>query len=601
MIARHFWFRSGSYSLLAHLDQPDTIGSDTGFLVVPPFGWEDICLHRPLRSLCQYLAKAGIPALRFDLPGTGDSSGSALSAGLVNSWIQSVTDAAAELRTIAGVRKVAVLGIRLGALLTLAAASAEAAIDDLILWGGTVSGHALLRELHALRSLESVVYTDGEKPPPQPVPGTELVGFLMSPETERALEGLNLAPLPPMPNRRVLLLSRDGVPTHKNLIQALEQCGCGLVQKTGAGYSAMMVFPHQELPPATSRVIFEFLNVQTHPRSGDALSLRHKSRESKSSFAEASVVESVRLLPGASGSLFSILSQPEEKHLQTNWCLLFLNSGLVRHIGSNRMWVETARRSALKGIPSIRLDFDHVGDSDGGQHVTIGSLYEDKLLDQIETATKLIGSQIECDHFIAVGLCSGAYAAFQSLVQHANIKGAILLNPRIFFWDPAVDQRRLQRRVVSRLGDVADWRRLLRGEIHPDRVKLAGRSVLNKLLLRDSPQDYECQIPKKAMSAAWSAIEKSQSRLTLIFSENEPLFQEMVEERQLPPANNPLIRCLQVGPAGHTFQPLWAQKLLHELLDTEIERIVGTENSQRPTDNFYDEQTGSRLAVNEAR
>ena len=601
MIARHFWFRSGSYSLLAHLDQPDIISGDTGLLVVPPFGWEDICSHRPLRSLCQHLAEAGIPTLRFDLPGTGDSSGNALATGLVDSWIQSLVDAAAELRAATGVRKVAVLGIRLGALLTLAAASAQAAIDDLILWGGAITGRALLRELRALRSLESVVYTDGEEPPPQPVPGTEIVGFLISPETERALETLNLAPLPAMPDRRVLLLSRDGVPTHKTLVQALERCGCALVQKTGAGYSAMMVFPHQELPPATSGAILEFLDVQTHRKSSDAAPLHQKSPKSHSTLAEGGIVESVCLLPGASGSLFSILSQSEDKHLRSKWCLLFLNSGLVRHIGSNRMWVETARRWALRGISSVRLDFDHVGDSDGDQHISIGSLYEDKLVDQIETATRLIGSQIECDRFIAVGLCSGAYAAFQGLIQNVKIRGAILLNPRIFFWDPAVDQRRLQRRVVSRLADIADWRRLLKGEIRPDRVKLAGRSVLDKLLLRDCPQDRECQIPKKAMSAAWSMIEKSQSRLTLIFSDNEPLFEEMVEERQLPPANNSLIRCLQVGLAGHTFQPLWAQKLLQDLLDTEVERIIRTEKSQPAADGFYEEENGSSFAVNEFR
>src|SRR6267378_4565458 len=44
-----------------------------GLVICNPFGNEAICAHRSLRHLAERAADAGIPALRFDYDGTGDS------------------------------------------------------------------------------------------------------------------------------------------------------------------------------------------------------------------------------------------------------------------------------------------------------------------------------------------------------------------------------------------------------------------------------------------------------------------------------------------------------------------------------------------------
>ena len=44
---------------------------------------------------------------------------------------------------------------------------------------------------------------------------------------------------------------------------------------------------------------------------------------------------------------------------------MLLNSGAVRRIGPQRMWVEAARRWAALGVPTLRFDVVGVGDSDG--------------------------------------------------------------------------------------------------------------------------------------------------------------------------------------------------------------------------------------------
>src|SRR4051812_31950059 len=180
---RHLWFRSGDYSLLAHLDAPRERRGRLGAVIVPPFGWEDVCCYRPLRFMAQTFALMGIPTLRYDLPATGDSSGDARDPKLVESWIQSVSDAAAELRTATGVEDVAVVGLHLGAMLALSAATRGADFKALVLWGPAAKGRTLLRELRAAASMERWEYLAEEDAPAQPVPGLEACGFLIAPDT----------------------------------------------------------------------------------------------------------------------------------------------------------------------------------------------------------------------------------------------------------------------------------------------------------------------------------------------------------------------------------------------------------------------------------
>ena len=159
MSTLHHWFPSGGHSLLAHLDLPESVRGGRGVLIVPPFGWEDVCSYRPLRFLSQMFAAHGIPAMRFDLPGTGDSSGDARDPDLFDAWVRAVGRAAEELRASTGVNEVAVMGVRLGALLALTAAVRGANIQDLILWSPCSSGRAVVRELYAFSKLARAEYS----------------------------------------------------------------------------------------------------------------------------------------------------------------------------------------------------------------------------------------------------------------------------------------------------------------------------------------------------------------------------------------------------------------------------------------------------------
>jgi alpha-beta hydrolase superfamily lysophospholipase len=563
----HRWFRSGRYLLLGHADLPSNPGG-IAVVIVPPFGFEDVCSYGPLRQMAGLLSANGIPTLRYDLPGTGDSSGGPLDSGLVAAWTASVDAAAGELRELSGAARVAVVGVHLGAALALLAAASGAAIQDLILWGPMAAGRHALRELRAYAKMQRSEIASTAPAPEQPVAGLEVAGFLLTPETQQDIEKIDLTALPAMPGRRVLLLSRDDYPPEGKLIHALEAAECPLTVQPGEGYARMMAPPHESSPPAaTGRAIVEFL-------AGQCARLEPPVRSN--TVAPGILIdgacESALTIPG-DPQLFGIVSEPPPEAPRTDLCVLLLNAGAIRHIGPNRMWVGAARRWAARGVTTVRLDLPGIGESDGERDLDVAKLYRVELVDDVERAMHALAARLGRPRFAVAGLCSGAFWAFHAALRNPEIRAAFLLNPRLFFWDPEVDRRRVLRRTAKGLADARDWRRLLQGRVDRQRFAQVAGAALARIQRWGRAGDAP-QIPPGPITQAWAALERHRTRLTMIFSENEPLLSEMEEEGRLPPKRNPLIRCARVPNSDHTFCPLHAQKRVTELMDRELEAAL---------------------------
>jgi pimeloyl-ACP methyl ester carboxylesterase len=216
------------------------------------------------------------------------------------------------------------------------------------------------------------------------------------------------------------------------------------------------------------------------------------------------------------------------------------------------------------------------------------------MVQQIEIAMDSLRSRLDIQRFIAIGLCSGAFWAFHATLRNQDVRAAIMLNPRLFFWDPEVDRRRLFRRTVRGVSEWEDWYRLARGYVPLEKIKKVARVALDRI--QTSAADRQLQIQPQAMARAWAAIERSQSCITLIFTEGEPLLTEMHEEGQMPPETCSRVQCLQVANGGHTFRPLWAQKLAHELIDSELGKVL-REGRPDPAD----ADLGKRCATSETQ
>ncbi|MDE2119376.1 MAG: alpha/beta hydrolase, partial [Betaproteobacteria bacterium] len=198
-------------------------------MICPPIGYELWSSYATLRAVAQDACAAGFTVLRFDYDGTGDSVGDHRDADRLQAWVQSIDQACRHLVDELGVRKLSLLGLRLGASLaaTYAARMRPEWLDELILWDPVVNGRRHVRGLMLVAtpdpSTSAVPEPLGAGSPDAPraegEPGsanaandgrvrfTGVAGTVHSAETLDAVAALNLITLD-APDCKVLLLHR---------------------------------------------------------------------------------------------------------------------------------------------------------------------------------------------------------------------------------------------------------------------------------------------------------------------------------------------------------------------------------------------------------
>ncbi len=166
--------------------------SDRALLICAPPGQEQVRAHFVLQKIARQAAVAGIPSLRFDHFGTGNSFGESADA-TGDRWRSDIRDAYDELKRRTGATKIAVLGLRLGATL---AWNAHLDVERWILWDPILLGWAHILEMervHAehLRSLQN--FRMG-RPPKTREGQLELLGLSYSEKTLQDLMQLEIHP-----------------------------------------------------------------------------------------------------------------------------------------------------------------------------------------------------------------------------------------------------------------------------------------------------------------------------------------------------------------------------------------------------------------------
>lgn len=174
-----------------------------GVVFCHPFGHEYITLHRAARLLAAQISRTGLPTLRFDYSGTGDSAGQLGDARLEH-WVDEIGRATDVLRARTGVERVSLVGVRLGAALALLAAAERDDVESLALWDPVVWGRTYLRQQE--RDHRRMLRVAHVTPGPRDKTVIERLGFRLGPGLEDDLRHLELDAVEPPPTARVLLL-----------------------------------------------------------------------------------------------------------------------------------------------------------------------------------------------------------------------------------------------------------------------------------------------------------------------------------------------------------------------------------------------------------
>jgi pimeloyl-ACP methyl ester carboxylesterase len=199
--ARHRLF--GIYHPAARVPRPPA-----GVVICPPFGHEYIRTHRTLRTLTTRLSAVGVHVLKFDYFGCGDSAGNA-DEGSLAQWQSDVATAIDELKDMAGLPAVSIVGVRLGATLGALATTTRKDVKTLVMWDPVIHGSGYVDELRRLQSewLKTRPKATGSSPPPD----AELIGFPLGAALNAEFGGVDLLAQTKWTPRRIITLSTSGM------------------------------------------------------------------------------------------------------------------------------------------------------------------------------------------------------------------------------------------------------------------------------------------------------------------------------------------------------------------------------------------------------
>lgn len=447
-------------------------------VICPPIGHEYTITHRTLRHLADRLARAGIPAMRFDYDGTGDSAGDDHDPDRVAAWGRTIAAAIGAARAWQRDAEVVLIGLRLGG--TLAAHVAQhLPVDSLVLWNPCVAGRNALRELQALAMA-------GEQAPGGDGGELECAGYTYTEGTRAALGALDMRRIVPRA-RRVLLAWRDDAPGDARLASTWSAHGIAVESVTLPGWAAMMTehqfsqVPGPALEGIVSWVRWGGSTPEARPVAcADPASLRHPTDEL------------CRFGPGQ--RLFGILTRPARDEGKP--AVVLFNAGSVHRVGPNRVGVEIARALAANGHPVLRFDHEGLGDSVLAGEGRENHPYPPTATRDAHEALAYLRKSHGFRRFVAMGLCSGAHTTFHAALEGLDpgVEALVMINPFTLHYVEGMSLaeagRQLDAQAYKRSArDPRRWLKLLRGEV--DLRRLA---------------EVATAWPRDAARARWSAF-----------------------------------------------------------------------------------------------
>lgn len=548
-LAQVIYFDSGEHRLFGWLHAPRR-RARVGLVICNPFGYEGICSHRSVRKLADAAASAGVPALRFDYTGTGDSSDLDPHADQIERWIEDIGAAAGELQARTGVERVCLLGLRLGALLAAMAAARCPAVHALALMAPVISGQRYLRDLRTTLLASSIGSDANTMQPPERSetgrgPAMEVSGFSLSAASIAALKTIDVT-TPALTGilrvTDILVIDRNDLPTAYAWTERMASAGARTDYHQIPGLIGMLMTDPQfaVTPPALLQTFVQWLartrGELTDGGGVDPL-VAHGNTSSMSLplpgdvCAAGHLTERPVALRGDT-VIFGVVTEPRQAELRRR-AVILLNVGAEHHVGSSRIHVSLARRWAYHGYTVLRLDLAGLGDSSTRPSRPDDEVFPPSALQDVSAAIDFIRSQYGIADITLGGLCSGGYHSLRAAVAGFAVNRVLVVNPMNFFWKEGMTAESLQYSVDvardlgfyrERLLSLTIWKRIFTGNLDLRRLV---RIVLKRPLLtlesflRDVARRMRMPLPND-LGRELEQIAARGVRVVFVFSRGEP-------------------------------------------------------------------------------
>ncbi|HEX5461265.1 MAG TPA: alpha/beta hydrolase [Steroidobacteraceae bacterium] len=579
---------SGDRQLFGWLHRPPgAIDARWGLVFCKPFGFEALCGHRSMRAFAGMAAELGVPVLRFDYLGTGDSEEIEASADQIEAWTRDIANAVMELRRRTGVARVCLLGFRLGALLAVLAAR-QCQADALALIAPVLSGRKYLREARTAQlAAEAAEAASGGVPSEGTADSAmEVNGFPLSTASVARLSALDIDDLDLPGISKVLLIDRSDLPAARAWSRALGERGMEVTYHALPGFVEMMLTDPQfaSLPLemlTAARNWLSTLEAVGRPPGAAAHAATFVARSAVVTLAggDATITERPVFF-GADETLFGIVTAPQSQETRRR-AVILLNAGATYHIGSGRMSVSLARRWAQRGYYVLRMDLSGLGESRARTGSADNNVFPPGAIEDMRAAIDFMTRRYGAREITLSGLCSGAYHSLRAAVAGLPLQRLLMVNAQNYFWDQTMTLDGLQLAEVvhnptiyrERIFSARAWRRMLTGQVNIWRIVriYLHRPVLAlKSMLRDIARATGIRL-RHDLGRELEAVVARGVRVVFVFARGEPGIDLLrIEAGSTVGRLGPRCRVRIIDSADHTFSRSGPRQVLEEVLSTEL-------------------------------
>ena len=130
---------------------------------------------------------------------------------------------------------------------------------------------------------------------------------------------------------------------------------------------------------------------------------------------------------GREAHLVGVLTMPARAANPVRTAVIFLNAGLINHLGPHRLHVRLARHLAGLGIPSLRFDFSGIGESASATEQATAS----QVLDVGDAIDRLLADSV-AQKFVLFGICAGAVNGYNAALADARVSGIFLCDGYLY-------------------------------------------------------------------------------------------------------------------------------------------------------------------------
>jgi len=287
---------------------------------------------------------------------------------------------------------------------------------------------------------------------------------------------------------------------------------------------------------------------------------------------------------GYSQSLVGILTNPPLTTLRKRSPgIIILGAGMVHRVGPNRLSVKLARVLGHLGFTTLRFDFSGIGDSS----VRKDNLpYYKNVILETQEAMDCVQSLRGIQHFILLGICSGAMNSFEVARRDPRVRGIILINPAGGFdrtakaelTDYFRKQKQTQWITKDRIVNPKNWWRALTGQSDYTKLKECLRLQARRLLF---PQKPFLPHTEHAFDALYQLTQQGVN-VQFVISGGDPrvnnyfgaLLKDNLSKRQF--AEKVSIDVIKQ--ADHTFTSLSSQPQLFQVIQDFVLKCSSQEN-----------------------